>query len=138
MMRAVRRNTELGLIVLGTMIVACGYVLAALGRTARLPVNLVPFLAVIIGLPAVAHLATRRLAPNADGVLLPLAVLLNGLGYVFIARLNPDLAGLQAVWTALGVGAFVLTLLVVRRARDLENGQSAPRLPPTGSPSHKP
>jgi cell division protein FtsW (lipid II flippase) len=119
-MRAARRNTELGLILLGALIVAGAYVLAALGRTARLPANLIPFLAVIIGLLAVAHLAVRRLAPDADGVLLPLAGLLNGIGYVFIARLDPGLAGLQATWTALGVGAFVVTLVVVRRARDLE------------------
>jgi len=120
MMRVVRRNTELGLIVLGAVIIVGAYTLATLGRTTTLPANLAPFLAVIIGLLAVAHVATRRLAPEADGILLPVAGLLNGLGYVFIARLDRHLAGLQAVWTALGIGAYVLTLLVVRRARDLE------------------
>ncbi|MDQ2825377.1 MAG: FtsW/RodA/SpoVE family cell cycle protein, partial [Actinomycetota bacterium] len=84
------------------------------------PANLVPFLLIILGLLAVAHIATRKLAPGADGILLPLAGLLNGVGYVFIARLNPHLAGLQALWTALGVGAFVATLALVRRARDIE------------------
>ena len=43
-------------------------------------------------------------------MLLPLAVLLNGIGYVFIARLDEDLAALQATWTAVGIGAFVVTL----------------------------
>jgi peptidoglycan glycosyltransferase len=62
----------------------------------------------------------RKLAPYADPILLPTAALLNGVGYVFIARLNRHLAGLQALWTAIGVGAFLLTLFVVRRARDLE------------------
>ena len=119
-MRVVRRNTELGLIVLALLIIAGAYVLAALGRTASMPTNLVPFLVVIVGLLVVAHVALRRLAPDADPVLLPIAGLLNGIGYVFIARLDPDLAGLQATWTALGVGAFVLTLIVVKRARDLE------------------
>jgi peptidoglycan glycosyltransferase len=120
MMRVVRRNTELGLVLLGVLIVTGGYVLAALGRTASLPTNLVPFLAVVVGLLVVAHVALRRLAPDADPVLLPIAGLLNGIGYVFIARLDPDLAGLQATWTALGVGAFILTLIVVKRARELE------------------
>ncbi|OWY61217.1 cell division protein FtsW, partial [cyanobacterium TDX16] len=46
--------------------------------------------------------------------------MLNGLGYVFIARLDQDLAGLQAGWTAAGITAFVLTLLFVRRVRELE------------------
>ena len=84
-----------------------------------------PFLGIVLGLLVTAHVATRRLAPGADGLLLPLAALLNGIGYVFIARLDEaaqdagSLAGLQAVWTALGVGAYIATLLVVRRARDL-------------------
>lgn len=119
-MSAAKRRTELGLILLGAFITVAAYVLASLGRTARLPANLVPFLAVILGLLGIAHLAVRRFAPNADPVLLPLAGFLNGIGYVFIARLDADLAGLQALWTGLGIGAFALTLLAVPRARDLD------------------
>jgi peptidoglycan glycosyltransferase len=115
-----RRNTELGLIVLGGVIIAGLYVLASLGRTASIPADIVPFLVAVVALVVVAHLATRRLAPQADGVLLPIAALLNGVGYVFIARLNGDLAGLQATWTALGVAAYVATLVVVRNPRDLQ------------------
>jgi len=115
-----RRGTELGLVVMGVVITTGAYVLASLGRTASLPGNVGPFLAVVLGLLAIAHVATRRLAPSADGTLLPLAGLLNGIGYVFITRLDHKLAGLQAMWTALGIAAFVATLLVVRRARDLQ------------------
>jgi peptidoglycan glycosyltransferase len=117
---AVRRTTELGLIVLAALVTIGGYTLASLGRSASLPANLVPFLVAIVGLLAVAHMAMRRLARHADGVLLPLAGLLNGIGYVFIARLDQEKAGLQAVWSGVGVLAFIATLLVVRRARDLE------------------
>jgi peptidoglycan glycosyltransferase len=117
---ALRRNTELGLVLLAALVTTGAYVLAALGRTARMPADIGPFLGVVVGLLAAAHVATRRLAPDADPVLLPLAGLLNGIGYVFIARLDADLARLQAAWTAIGVGAFVATLVVVRRARDLE------------------
>ena len=126
MLHAVRRNTELGLIVLGTLVVVGAYVLASLARDATIPANIGPFLGVVLGLQLVAHLAVRRLAPEADGMLLPLAGLLNGIGYVFIVRLDEarsdprGLAGLQSVWAAIGVGAFILTLLIVRRARDLE------------------
>lgn len=115
-----RRNTELGLVVLGAVITAGLYTLASLGRTASLPADLVPFLLVVLGLMVAAHLAMRRLAPNADGTLLPLAGLLNGIGYVVIARLDEDLAGLQTTWILVGVAAFVATLVVVRRVRDLE------------------
>lgn len=120
MIPSVRRNTELGLILLGAVVIAGTYTLASLGSTAQIPANIGPFLLVILGLLAAAHLATRRLAGAADGTLLPLAGLLNGIGYVFIARLDQDLAGLQATWTALGIGAFIATLFVIRRTKDLE------------------
>ena len=83
-----RRRTELGLIILGAVITTSAYTLAALGRTASIPTNIVPFLGIILGLFVAAHIATRKLAPGADGLLLPLAALLNGLGYVMIARLE--------------------------------------------------
>jgi peptidoglycan glycosyltransferase len=115
-----RRNTELGLILLAVIVTGCAYVLASLAGSASLPANIGPFLVVILGLILAAHVANRRLAPNADGMLLPVAALLNGLGYVFIARLDDDLAGLQATWTALGIVGYIATLLVVRRTRTLE------------------
>ena len=115
-----RRNTELSLLLTAAIVIVAAYVLASLGRLAELPANIVPFLGIILGLLLVAHIATRHLAPLADPVLLPLAGLLNGFGYVFIARLDEDLAGLQAVWTLVGVGAFCGTLLIVRRTRWLE------------------
>jgi peptidoglycan glycosyltransferase len=115
-----RRRTELGLIVLAALLITGLYVLTALGKSASLPANIGPFLGIFLGLLLVAHVATRRFAPRADGILLPVAGLLNGIGYVFIARLDPHLSGLQSTWTALGIAAFVLTLVVVRRARDLD------------------
>jgi peptidoglycan glycosyltransferase len=115
-----RRNTELGLIVLAVIVTGSAYVLAGLGATSTLPVDIIPFLGVVLGLILVAHVAMRRLAPDADPILLPLAALLNGLGYVVIAGLNERLAGLQALWTAVGITAFVVTLFFIRRVRDLQ------------------
>jgi peptidoglycan glycosyltransferase len=115
-----RRRTELGLIFLVVILTGGLYALAGLGKAGNLPANMGPFLVIIFGLLLIAHLAMRRLAPNADPILLPTAGLLNGIGYVFIARLSTHEARLQAVWTAAGIGAFVATLALVRRARDLE------------------
>ena len=115
-----RRTTELGLLVLAVLIILGAYALASLGRSASLPADIVPFLGVLIALLVVAHLATRRLAPQADPLFLPLAAVLNGIGYVFIARLDTDLAGLQAGWTAVGIFGYVATLVVVRDVRLLE------------------
>lgn len=123
MIGQLRRNAELGLILLGVVITGGAYTLASLGRTSSIPGNIGPFLGIVFALLIAAHIAVRRLAPSADGILLPVAALLNGIGYVFIARLSkPDqkLPGLQATWTAVGIVAFIVTLVVVRRVRDLE------------------
>jgi cell division protein FtsW (lipid II flippase) len=125
-MRVVRRNTELGLIVLGTLVTVGAYLLASLAEDSTIPANIGPFLGIVLGLQLAAHVAIRKFAPDADGTLVPIAGLLNGIGYVFIVRLdearpNPEgLAGLQAGWAAVGMLGFVLTLVVVRRVRDLE------------------
>lgn len=119
-MGKLRRRAEFGLIVLAVAITGGAYTLASLGQTASVPANIFPFVGILAALLFGAHIAVRKLAPDADGLLLPLVAVLNGIGYVFIVRLKPDLAALQATWTAVGIFAFVVTLLVVRRARDLE------------------
>lgn len=120
-MAAPRRNTELGLLLLVVLITGGAYALAVLGKDSEIPANIGPFLGFVLGLLLVAHIVVRRLAPNADATLLPLAGLLNGLGYVVIARINERLAWQQAAWTAFGIALFCITLLVVKRARDLSN-----------------
>ncbi len=121
MIERLRRNAELTLLVMGVAVFGGLYALVALGKTASVPANLGPFLALVVGLFVIAHLAVRRLAPGADGTLLPLAGLLNGIGYTFIARVDTeDLASKQALWTAVGILAFCLTLWFVKRPRDLE------------------
>ena len=120
-MRSVRRNTELGLIILVVMIIGASYALASLGQDAVIPPNVLGFLGVVLGLLLVAHVATRLLAPDADPTLLPLAGLLNGLGFVFIARIDERLAWQQSAWTAFGIALFCITLMFVRRARNLDS-----------------
>jgi cell division protein FtsW (lipid II flippase) len=115
-----RRNVELWLTLLAAAVVAGAYTLVALGRTASLPADIVPWLIQVLALLLMAHLAVRFLARGADGVMLPIALLLNGIGYVFIARTRPSLAGLQATWTLIGIIAFAITLFVLRKgANDL-------------------
>ena len=65
------------------------YVIAELGAKSKIPANIGPFLGVVLGLALLAHIANRWLAPDANAVILPLAALLNGIGYVVIARWNP-------------------------------------------------
>ena len=114
-----RRASELRLVIFAGIITAAAYTLASLGQNAEIPPRILPFLGFLLLILMSAHIAVRLLAPGADGTLLPLAVMLNGLGYVMIARLSERLAGLQTTWTFIGVAAFAATLLVVQRVNDL-------------------
>ncbi len=55
-----------------------------------------------------AHIANRIFVPSAHPVILPIAFLLNGIGYVMIFRIDlgkaESYAPLQAAWTAGGRG----------------------------------
>lgn len=118
--RPARRRSELGMTLIVLILTGGLYVLSNLGRSGALPANIVPFLVLVFALMLVAHLSLRRLAPQADPVLLPLAALLNGIGYVFIARLDRAEASAQATWTAIGILAFVTTLALFPRAANYE------------------
>jgi cell division protein FtsW (lipid II flippase) len=115
-----RRRTELGLLIFGSLLVVALYILAELGAKSKIPPHIGPVLGIVLGLALAAHMANRWLIPDANAVILPLAALLNGIGYVVIARWNPQYAKAQAGWAAMGVLFYVLTLLYVRYSRDLE------------------
>jgi cell division protein FtsW (lipid II flippase) len=108
------------LLLFGSGLVVALYVIAELGLNSKVPANLGPFLGIVLALALAAHMGNRWLAPDANAVILPLAALLNGIGYVIIARWNPPYARQQAGWIALGVILYIATLLVVRYTRDLE------------------
>ncbi len=114
-----RRSTELTLIFMAAAITAVAYVLASLGANAVIPARLGPFLALVLMLIGVAHIAVRILARGADGTLLPLVVLLHGIGYVMISRLDDKFAAQQSMWSLVSIAAFVVTLFVVQRPSDL-------------------
>ena len=115
------RRVESGILVLVGVVVAVAYGLASFGTSEAIPANLGPFLLWMFGLGFGAHLMNRRFAVAADPVFLPIALLLNGLGYVVITRLDGDLAALQSTWTAIGIGGYVVTLILLPRVRLLES-----------------
>src|SRR5207237_7575194 len=82
-----RRRAELSLGLLVVAVTVGGYIIVALANGPKLPPDLYALLAWVFGLYLVAHLAVRRFAKAADPTLLPLAALLNGIGFVVIARL---------------------------------------------------
>lgn len=115
-----RRRSELGLLLIGALLVVFASLLPSLALTNALPAHEIAFLLGLFGVLIVVQVANRILVPDADPVLMPVALVLNGLGYVMINRIDPGSGSHQLAWTVIGVGAYVTTLTVVRRSRDLE------------------
>ena len=130
-----RRGTELLLTAFAVVIAVLAYASVGLAVEDRVPEGTLGYGAGLVVLFLVAHLAVRRLAPYADPLILPCVALLNGLGLVMIRRLDFSAAERaqqlarelpraeaprQLVWTAVGIAAFIATLVVVRRTRALE------------------
>ncbi|HZC73600.1 MAG TPA: FtsW/RodA/SpoVE family cell cycle protein [Jatrophihabitans sp.] len=130
-----RRTTELVLLVFAVLIVVAAEASVEAARDGHLESRLITYAAVPIVVGVVTHLVIRRVAPYADPLLLPIVVLLNGLGLVMIHRLDQGIktfdeqndihydgaqAPTQVIWTALGVALFIAIILVVRDHRVLQ------------------
>ena len=114
------RNRELSLLILG-LIVGCGALaLVALARDSDKVAESLPFVIPLAVGYIVTHVLVRKLAPRSDPLILPIVAVLNALGLAAIYRLSPEESEpAQVTWTAVGLVAFVLTLLVVRDYRVL-------------------
>jgi cell division protein FtsW (lipid II flippase) len=131
-----RRSAELAMLCFAVGVMAFAYAAAGLGLNGHVPSGLFVYVAGFAALMAVAHLAVRRFTPWADPLMVPLAALLNGLGIVMIYRLqesgrngNPGLAistltthaaFYQLMWTAVGIVAFIVVLVIIREPRVLQ------------------
>jgi len=108
--RSSRRRTELGLLVAASVIIVAAYSLMISG-TPQGPTDAVPCCC-HAGTRGVAHIANRIFAPRAIAVVLPIAFLLNGLGYVMILRIDLAVATSLRRYRPPGGGrsvAYVLT-----------------------------
>ncbi|MER8231710.1 FtsW/RodA/SpoVE family cell cycle protein [Streptomyces sp. NPDC101490] len=120
-----RRGVELSLLVCAVLISVYGYAEVGLARSGAVPPDALRYGAGLGLLSLVAHLVVRFRAPYADPLLLPIAVLLNGLGLVLIYRLDLETPGVRAaatqlVWSTLGVALFILVVLLLRDHRTLQ------------------
>lgn len=113
-----RRKTEATLLLIAVLVALGGYWLTTITRTQKFPGALIGYTILFIVIYLAAHLAVRTLAPSADPLFLPLAALLNAIGFVVIYRLESQPssppAAAQARWLAVAVAAFVLTLYLLR------------------------
>ena len=116
-----RRDTELWLLIAALPILVLLFAMLLINQRQDLTFS---SFAVPLGLFAafvLAHLTTRRFAPNADPALLPISFLLSGIGICFVMRLAPSLAMKQLCWLFLGIAAMVVTLILVRSLENLAN-----------------
>ncbi|MEC3996979.1 FtsW/RodA/SpoVE family cell cycle protein [Actinacidiphila sp. DG2A-62] len=120
-----RRGVELSLLAAAVLVCVYGYAEVGLARSGSVPPGTLGYGAGLAALALVAHLAVRARAGYADPLLLPIAVLLNGIGLVLIYRLDlepslgPRAEPSQLVWSATGVALFALAVLALRDHRVL-------------------
>ncbi|WP_406863113.1 FtsW/RodA/SpoVE family cell cycle protein [Streptomyces sp. HUAS MG47] len=120
-----RRGVELSLLIGAVLLSVFGYLEVGLARSGAVPPDAARYGAGLGMLALLAHLAVRFRAPFADPLLLPIAVLLNGLGLVLIYRLDLETprdqaAPTQLVWSTLGVGLFIVVVVLLRDHRTLQ------------------
>lgn len=122
-MTSTLRRREARLLVAAIAIVIAGYWLLFLSRAETPPPNWLPFAATFLITYGAAHFMCRRFAPKADPLLLPLTALLNGLGFIMVARLQdaPTAApaSAQASWMIVAGIGLTVTLYLVKDVRAL-------------------
>ena len=122
------RNIELVLLIFASIINGVAIVLVQLGAVGHISEDIVVLGGGLAAIAIAMHIALRFLAPEADPFILPVAIMLNGLGIAEIYRL--DLAekvggwasaGVrQIAWTGVAMVIALLVILVVRNHRVLQ------------------
>src|SRR5918998_1182467 len=137
-----KRGLELIMLAFASIVVTTALVLVELNQQQEVTRSLLYYGAAYLALFGTAHIAVRLLAPYADPLILPCVALLNGLGLVFIHRL--DLAEAtaaasvgdpipdgnvphQIAWTALALGLFVAVFVLGPDPRNPGSSSSTPR-----------
>jgi cell division protein FtsW (lipid II flippase) len=128
-----RRRTELIMLAFAFALIVFAMANVGFSLNGKLPSGVAEYLAAYLIIILGAHLAMRKFAPWADPLLLPLATLLNGLGIVMMYRLSAQVnpatghpaigasqADLQIAFSAIGIGAFVAVLALIREPRVLQ------------------
>ncbi|GGV03106.1 cell division protein FtsW [Streptomyces albospinus] len=121
-----RRNTELALLVFAVLIPVFAYVNVGLAKDGSVPAGALGYTVGLGLLAGVTHVIVRKWAPYADPLMLPVAMLLNGMGLVFIWRLDQEpslgkaMAPNQLLWSTLGVALFIGLLIFLKDHRVLQ------------------
>lgn len=115
-----RRNVELVMVLFAQFLALGGYAETHLFRDGVMPDNWPWVFGAWVAVGLVAHLIVRFTLPYADPMILPMVLLLNGLGLAMIHRLDlaTDPVGSDAttqfIWTIVALAAFAATILIVK------------------------
>ncbi len=128
------RNVELALLIGAAFIVGAAATIVDLNSESHITLGLLYALGGFAVVWFIAHLAVRRWARYADPIYLPITALLNGIGVVFIHRLDlayvdrakqlgesipGPAARQQIIWMLLGLVCFVIVLIMIKDHRVL-------------------
>jgi cell division protein FtsW (lipid II flippase) len=121
------RRTEAKLLVGAVLLTSLAGMLLGWSESSELPPAAIATGIALAVVAVIAHVTVRYTAPDADPAILPLAFLLNGIGLVFVRRVDlaagTDLAATQTIWTVVTVGIMCVGLLFVNSVRPLERYQ---------------
>ena len=115
-----RRVVEAFMLAFAIAIGVGGYLLIHLNRDAKLPAQWPFAVAALVGIGLALHLVVRWRLPYADPLILPLVMLLNGLGLAMIHRLDLGTAKvmhsaeLQLMWLLIAAGIYCLLIIFLR------------------------
>jgi cell division protein FtsW (lipid II flippase) len=124
-----RRNTELLLVIAAVVVSLFGDVNVELAMNGKLPGSFGLVAALLTALAIGMHLAVRKWAPYADPLILPLCVLLTGVGLVMIHRLDISnakvynygaLAPGQLRFTLISAVVFTAIMILLKHHRILQ------------------
>jgi cell division protein FtsW (lipid II flippase) len=114
------RSRELGFLVPAAILGVLGAATVASAKSEELAYGPVPGALTVVAVFLAMHLALRWRAPFADPYLLPVVGVLTAVGLVELHRIDPALAGDQAIWVAVGGAVFVAVVTLVPDHRVLE------------------
>lgn len=121
-----RRGVEAFMLAFAVALAMGGYLLTQLNRTATIPPEWPWALATLGGVALALHLVIRWRLPYADPLILPMVMLLNGLGLAMIHRLDlddrkaPHSAELQLLWLLVAATVCIAVILLLRDYRTLQ------------------
>ena len=119
-----QRIVELTLLLLAAFITLATVAVAAVAEGTSIEWAVIPYLALLLLLWGISHLSLRKWAPTANGLLFPIAALLQGLGVAFVLRINPDLLLRHLVWSLLATVGFIAVLAGLRDLNQLRKIQT--------------